>query len=185
MSRAYLLTGKPGIGKTRAIKKIIDALGMERCGGFYTEEVRVQGTRVGFRLVTLDRQQGLFAHVDAASQLRVGRYGVNLDCLESLGLAALYEAMATKDLVVLDEIGPMELYSDLFKRAITDVLNGPRPLLGTIALKSKPWLDAMKQHERVELYTLTVDNRDTLVETVTRILHTELNKTASEFTPGR
>jgi nucleoside-triphosphatase len=174
MSRAYLLTGKPGIGKTRAIKRIIDALGTERCGGFYTEEVRVQETRVGFRLVTLDGQQGIFAHVDAASPLRVGRYGVNLDCLESLGLAALYEAMATKDLVVLDEIGPMELYSDRFKRAITDVLEGPRPLLGTIALKAHPCLDKMKQNERVEVYTLTVDNRNSIADQLTRIVNAVL-----------
>ena len=79
--------------------------------------------------------------------------------------------MATRHLVVLDEISPMELYSDQFKRAITDVLNGPRPLLGTIALKSYPYLDKMKQHERVELYSLTVDNRDSIAGTVTHILN--------------
>ena len=176
MSKAYLLTGPPRIGKTTMIKKIMDVVGRERCGGFYTEEIHIQETRVGFRLVTLDGKHGILAHVNAASPLRVGRYGVNLDCLESIGIPAVYTAMATRDLIVLDEIGPMELYSDRFKSALMDVLNGPRPLLATIALKSRPWLDAMKQHKRVELYTLTLDNRNTLVDTVTHILHAELNK---------
>ncbi len=174
MSKAYLLTGKPGVGKTRAIKSIIDVLGRERCGGFYTEEIRAQDARVGFRLVTLDGQQGILAHVNAKSPIRVGRYGVNVDCLESIGIPALYEAMATKDLVVLDEIGPMELHSDQFKRTIIDVLNGPRPLLGTITLKSNPWSDAMKHREGVEVYTLTLDNRDTLVDTLTHLLKSVL-----------
>jgi nucleoside-triphosphatase len=171
MSKAYLLTGKPRVGKTTAIKKIIDALGVERCGGFYTEEVHVQERRVGFRLITLDGRHGLLAHVNSESRIRVGRYGVNLDCLESIGLAALYEAMATKDLIIFDEIGPMEMYSEQFKRTIMELLNSSRPLLGTIALKSNLWLDAIKQHKRVELYTLTLDNRNSVVDKLIRRLN--------------
>ena len=174
MSKAYLLTGAPRIGKTTMIKKIMVVVGRERCGGFYTEEIHIQETRVGFRLVTLDGKHGILAHVNAASPLRVGRYGVNLDCLESIGLAALEEAVTTKNLIVIDEIGPMELCSNQFKRSIMDVLNGSRPLLGTIALKSLPWLDAIKQHERVEVYTLALDNRNTIVDELTRILNSLL-----------
>ncbi len=43
MGKAYLLTGEPQVGKTTAVKKIIDGIGVERCGGFYMEEVRTQG----------------------------------------------------------------------------------------------------------------------------------------------
>ncbi len=110
MHKAYLLTGEPQTGKTRAIKKIIEAIGIEHCGGFYTEEIRVQETRVGFRLVSLDGQHGILAHVHSESPLRVGRYGVNLDCLESIGVPALCRAKLTKHLIVLDEIGLMQLY---------------------------------------------------------------------------
>ena len=52
--KAYLLTGEPRVGKTTALKKIIAALGFERCGGFYTAEVCALGERCGFRLITLD-----------------------------------------------------------------------------------------------------------------------------------
>jgi nucleoside-triphosphatase len=174
MNTAYLLIGDPKAGKTTTIKKIIDIIGVEHCGGFYTEEIRNQETRIGFRLVTLDGHSGILAHVNYAGPIRVGRYGVNLDFLESIGVATIYEAMATKDLIVIDEIGPMELHSDKFKRMIMDVLNCPQPLLATIASRSNLWLDTIKQHRSVELYQLTLDNRNNMVDKLTLLLKTIL-----------
>jgi len=166
MKHAYLLTGKPGIGKTTTIKALIERIGVEHCGGFYTEEIRVQETRVGFRLVTVDGQTGIFAHVNSRSSLHVGRYGVNLDCLESLGIAAIKKAVETKKLVVIDEIGPMELYSNRFKQSVIDIFNSSSLFLATIALKPHPWLDTLKQYEGAMLYTLTSDNQDMIIDTL-------------------
>ncbi len=170
MSNTYLLTGEPRIGKTTTIKKVIERIGLERCGGFYTEEMREQGRRVGFRLVTLDGQSGVFAHTAIAHPPRVGRYGVNLDCLESIGIAAIERAMASKLLTVIDEIGPMELYSEQFQKIIVAAIKSPHLVLGTIALKSLPWLDTMNLRESMKLYRVTLDNRDTLVEELTHLL---------------
>ena len=171
MNYAYLLTGKPGIEKTTTIKALIERIGVEHCGGFYTEEIRVQETRVGFRLVTLGGQTGIFAHIKSESPLRIGHYGVNLDCLESLGIAAIKQAIEMKKLVVIDEIGPMELYSERFKRSVMDILNSPHLILGTIALKAHPWLDALKQKEGVLLYTLTQDNQSIVINTLAHIMN--------------
>jgi nucleoside-triphosphatase len=181
MSRAYLLTGEPRIGKTRALKKMIDVLGREHCGGFYTEEidteeVYAQDKRAGFRLVTLDGRNGILAHVQSESPIRVGRYGVNLDCLESIGIAAINEAIATKELIVVDEIGLMQAYSDPFKSVLLDVLHHSRLLLGTIALESHPWLDAIKQHEHVVLYELTASNQASVIDRVTAVLSSTLRR---------
>jgi nucleoside-triphosphatase len=170
MKHAYLLTGKPGIGKTTTIKTLIERIGLEHCGGFYTEEIRAQDTRVGFRLVTLDGQTGIFAHVNSRSSSRIGRYGVNLDCLEALGIAAIKKAVETKKLVVIDEIGPMEVYSEQFKRTVMDVFNCSSLFLATIALKPHPWLDTLKQYEGAMLYTLTSDNQDKIIDTLVRLV---------------
>jgi nucleoside-triphosphatase len=170
MKHAYLLTGKPRIGKTMAIKQIIEAIGREQCAGFFTEEIRVQGARVGFRLVTLDGQEGILAHVNIESPIRIGRYGVDLDCFHALGLASLSTAIAMNKLLVVDEIGPMEIASELFKKAILDVLEKPQPLVGTIALQRHPWLDAIKQHEQVELWELMESNRETVIEQIIDML---------------
>ena len=175
MSNTYLLTSEPRMGKTTTIKQVIDRVGLEHCGGFYTEEMRVQGRRVGFRLVTLDGQSGIFAHEATTSPLRVGRYGINLDCLESIGIAAIERALASKRIIVIDEIGPMELYSEQFQQIIVSAIKSPHLVLGTIALKSLPWLDAKNLRERVNLYILAVNNRDTLIEKLAYLLQYHTN----------
>lgn len=149
MSRThtYLLTGEPRVGKTSTIKKIINNIGREHCGGFYIQEIRAEEDRRGFQLITLDGQTGILAHVDIESPIRVGRYGVNLDCLTSIGIAAIDKALATKRLIIVDEIGPMQAYSEPFKRAITGVFASSHPLLATIALEPHPWLDQIKQQK--------------------------------------
>ncbi|MBA7574028.1 hypothetical protein ES708_15830 [subsurface metagenome] len=55
-----LLTGRPGIGKTTLIKKVIDMTSLSK-GGFYTEEIREAGQRVGFSLTTLDGRKSMLA----------------------------------------------------------------------------------------------------------------------------
>jgi nucleoside-triphosphatase len=183
MKTAYLLTGKPRSGKTTAIKQIIEAIGREQCGGFYTEEIRLRETRVGFRLVTLDGQQGILAHVNEKSSLHVGRYAVNLSSLDSAGIAALSKAVATGKLLVVDEIGPMEIASELFKKAILDVLESAHLLVGTIAMHPHPWLDAIKQHERVEVWELTSSNRTAVIEQVIDTLAATLRSLSEKRPP--
>src|SRR5437660_5128051 len=137
------------------IKRIIAQIGVTRCGGFYTEEVQKYGTRKGFRLVTLDGRTGIFAHEDICRSIHIGRYGIDLQCLETLGLSAISDALRARKLVVIDEIGPMEAYCEPFRTMVLNVLNSTVPLIGTIAVKPHPWLDALKQHERVRLSILT------------------------------
>jgi nucleoside-triphosphatase len=175
MRTAYLLTGKPRVGKTRAIKRIIENIGKERCGGFYTEEIHtddedVNDKRIGFRLVTLDGQSGILAHVASDSPLRLGRYGVNLHDLEAIGLTAIERARVANKLIVIDEIGPMQSYSEQFKKMLLDLLNNDEPLLATIALNAHPWLDLIKQHKGVELYELTSSNQMTVIDGLSSIL---------------
>ncbi|QBD81104.1 AAA family ATPase [Ktedonosporobacter rubrisoli] len=163
MKQAYMLTGKPRVGKTNLIRAIIVKLGKERCGGFYTEEIRDERflgseARRGFRLVTLDGKEGILAHVDFSSELRLGRYGLNLACLEAIGVPALTRAWAADKLLVIDEIGLIQAYSDLFRHAIIKLLADAHPFLSTIAIEPHPWLDNLKQHHGVELYKLTPEN---------------------------
>ncbi|MBA2680935.1 MAG: AAA family ATPase [Ktedonobacteraceae bacterium] len=170
VGKAYLLTGEPKVGKTTTLKKIIDGIGVERCGGFYMEEVRTQGERTGFRLRTLNGEDGMMADVNSDSPLRVGKFGVMLYSVESIGLAAISTAIAAKDFVILDEIGPMQLYSARFKQAVLHVLTSARPLVGTIVFRPYPWADELKQRRDVTLFELTPGNRDITVTRLANIL---------------
>ena len=157
MRQVYLLTGRPGTGKTSLIKQAIAELEV-RAGGFYTEEIRSQGTRLGFRLVTLDGHQAILAHTDLGKRYRVGKYGVDIESLEQVGVAALYHAAQHRDLVVVDEIGKMELFSVGFREAVSQIIDSGKRVLGTIMLHPHPWADAIKRQSQVKLVTVTRAN---------------------------
>ncbi len=154
MKPVYLLTGKPGTGKTSLIKQAVAGLG-SRAGGFYTEEIRNQGTRLGFKLVTLDGHEAILAHADFSKRFRVGKYGVDVDGLDRVGVSALRRAAERCDLVIVDEIGKMELFSENFREAVLQVIGSGKRVLGTIMLHSNPWADDIKRKSQVNLVTVT------------------------------
>jgi len=163
VGRALLLTGRPGVGKTTVIREVISRLG-RGAGGFYTAEVREQGQRTGFRLVALDGPQGTLAGVNIVSPYRVGRYGVHLQDLEQIGVEAIRRALRHPDVavVVVDEIGKMELLSAAFREAVQAALDGPKPLLATVMAGPQPWVNALKARSNVTLVEVTPANRQTL-----------------------
>ena len=135
-----------------------------KAGGFYTEEIRSQGVRQGFRLVTLDGQDAILAHVNIRSPYRVSRYGVDIDNLDRVGVSALHRAARECDLVVVDEIGKMELFSASFREAVLQIIDSGKRVLGTIMLSPNPWADAIKRKPQVNLVTVTRANHQEVLE---------------------
>jgi len=156
-----LLTGLPGVGKTTLIRGVVTSLGSMPAAGFYTDEIREAGGRVGFRATTLDGRTLVMAHVNFAGPARVGRYGVDLAVVEALGESILRQAPRTA-LVVVDEIGKMECLSSAFVRAVRTIVDGSRPLVATIGMKGVPLLDELRHRPGVTLWEVTVSNRDHL-----------------------
>ena len=157
MKQAYLLTGRPGTGKTSLIKQAIAGMG-SKAGGFYTEEIRSRGVRLGFKLVTLDGQSAILAHIDIHSPYRVSKYGVDIDSLDRIGVSALNQAAKECNLVVVDEIGKMELFSANFREAVLRIIDSGKRVLGTIMLNSNPWADTIKLKPQVTVVAITQAN---------------------------
>jgi nucleoside-triphosphatase len=154
MKPVYLLTGKPGTGKTSLIKQAVAELEV-RAGGFYTEEIRIRGTRLGFKLVTLDGHEITLAHADFKKQFQVSKYGVDIESLERVGVSALRKAAEQCALVVVDEIGKMELFSADFREVVSEIIGGGKRVLGTIMFHPNPWADVIKRQHQVNLITVT------------------------------
>ena len=157
MKSIFLLTGPPGSGKTSFIKQAVARLEI-KAGGFYTEEIKSQGVRQGFRLVTLDGETAVLSHLYFKSPHRVSKYGVDVEILDKVGVAAIERAAKECDLVVIDEIGKMELFSAKFREAVLNILNSGQRLLATIMLNPNPCADAIKSQPQVKLVTLSRSN---------------------------
>jgi nucleoside-triphosphatase len=169
MVRHVLLTGPPGCGKTTVIRRVADGLTTSGASvrGFWTEEVREGGTRTGFGVEAVSGRTGALARVGLTSPYRVGRYGVDLAAFESVGVAeieaALTDAAARRQTVlVIDEIGKMELFSERFRRAVQRSFTELPHVVATIMQRSHRVADALKSRSDVRLLAVTAQNRDDL-----------------------
>jgi len=159
---AFLITGRPGSGKTTLVRTVVEAL-RAPAGGFYTREVRGPGgRRTGFDIVTLDGATATLADVALDSPHRVGRYGVDVEAVERVAVPALEAAIEGGRLVVIDEIGKMELLSPKFQRAVIEAVRRHRVLFGTIMEASHPFADEIKAQPDVIVHELREDNRERL-----------------------
>ena len=132
MIRHILLTGQPGIGKTTIIKQLADSLVAYHPDGFFTQEIREDGIRKGFEVVTLDGRRQLLSHVNIPGPHRVGRYGVDLAGLDPL-LETLDLRHSPSRIVIFDEIGKMECLSQRFIEEVKALLDSPKMLIATVA----------------------------------------------------
>ncbi len=160
-----LISGPPGVGKTTLIKKILENLNL-KVGGFYTEEIKENKNRVGFKIISLDNQEGILAHISIKGMKRVGRYGVNIYDLENVGVKSLSRALRDEDLIVIDEIGKMEIFSDKFKEKVLDCLNSEKFVLATIGIGGDKFIFQIKERNDVIIFKMNRDNRDELVDKV-------------------
>lgn len=177
-----LITGTPSAGKTTLITKVIEALKAHgyKTGGMTTKEKRQGELRVGFQIQDLEtRRQGWLAHVNQPNGPRIGKYRVNLDDLDSIGASAIQEAIKTADVIIIDEIGPMELYSQAFKQAVQQAIDSAKPVLATIHYRATDaFVKNIKMYPDAELYEVTTESRNTLhnliIEKITKTLQGNL-----------
>lgn len=155
-----MITGPPRCGKTTFIKKISqDVSLLEKVGGFITEELREGGKRVGFKIISFsDKKEGFLARKGFSSPYRVGSYGVNLEDLERIGCSAIAEALNSEKIILVDEIGKMELFSEKFKNILVQALNSPQKMLATIMERRNEFVDRIKNRKDVKLVHLYRDN---------------------------
>jgi len=156
---ALLITGRPGGGKTTAIRAVASGLAGARLGGFFTQEMRSRGMRRGFELVTFDGQRAVMAHVDRRGGPRVGKYGVDAGVLEITARTWLAVNRGI-DVYLVDEIGKMECLSPEFVAAMRALLDTGRPVVATIGERGGGFIAEVKRRPDVTLWRLTHDNRD-------------------------
>ncbi|MBS1213169.1 MAG: hypothetical protein H6R26_1786 [Proteobacteria bacterium] len=156
--RILLLTGIPGIGKTTVIKEVASRLAHSTLSGFYTEEMRIHGERVGFRVVTLDGEQQVMAHVDFQHLSHVSKYGVDQAVIGEVATRVLALRPGV-DVYLVDEIGKMECLSPTFVRAMEALLASDKLVVASVAARGGGFIDTVKKRQDVLLREVTRANR--------------------------
>jgi nucleoside-triphosphatase len=87
---------------------------------------------------------------------------VDTAILRDVGVAAIESAMRAGKIVVIDEIGKMELLSSPFRDVVMRAILGPNLVLGTIIYKSHPEADVFKTLAQVTLWEVNDLSRDGL-----------------------
>jgi len=160
-----LLTGRPGVGKSTVIQRALERVEV-KAGGFFTQELSEGGRRVGFGITTLDGDEGVLAHVTIAGRPRVSKYGVNVEDIRQVAVAALERALRDAELIVCDEIARMELMCPEFAPMVRRCLDSDTPLLAAIQQRRDAFLDEVRARKDVQVLEVTAGNRDDLVRQV-------------------
>lgn len=158
-----LLEGRPGIGKTTVVVRLAELVrgaGIP-LAGFTTREVRRGGARAGFLVEALDGPSATLADVRLPGPPRVGRYGVDLAAFERVALPALERAVEGA-VVLVDELGKMELASERFRARFSELLDAGLPLVATVHLARHPFTDALRSRPGVEVIVVSHGNRSRL-----------------------
>lgn len=150
----YIIRGRPGSGKSTAamiVKRKLEELGI-KVGGIRTPEVRFKGRRLGFEVENLlTGERALFASIDYEGGPRVSRYGIRLDVFEKIAIPALVDAVRNCDVIVVDEIGKMELLSPEFVKRVREIWLSERAALGTAPISKIRFIEEISSLSEVIL----------------------------------
>ena len=174
------ITGMPNVGKTDTLIKIIKSL--EEHGytveGMITEPIIKKKKRVGFYVKDWQTQEKeIFAHLDYETKEKVGNYGVDTDALEKIGVPAIEKAITDEEIniIVIDEIGKMEMLSEKFCEMVTAALDSDKPIIVTLHKKSRtPLLQDVRRRDDIRILEVTPVNRNLLPYKIEKIMEEKL-----------
>jgi nucleoside-triphosphatase len=171
------ITGLPGSGKTYALLRVINMLKEEELliGGMVDEPIETGRKKTGFTVRNLlTGEKEVFASTEYESKIMVGKMGLDLEKLEKVGVNALKEAIEKCDIIVIDEVGKMEVESEAFVEAVKETLEADKPMIITLHKKSRnPLLQDIRRRDDVRILEVTPTNRNLLPYKIVRLMHGE------------
>ncbi|HYG58002.1 MAG TPA: nucleoside-triphosphatase, partial [Symbiobacteriaceae bacterium] len=168
-----ILTGAPRAGKTTLLKSLVNAY-PGAAGGIISVALPNRG---GFELqVVWKPPWGPLQVADRAVLARAAehtprRYGIDPEAL-SLAVRALDGAMHEDSLVIIDEIGPLQMASPEFQDAVLRCFDGPGSLIATLGQWQDPLVDGLRTRPGVRVVEVTAANRQHLAEALPKWLST-------------
>ncbi|MCL2143547.1 MAG: NTPase [Methanomassiliicoccaceae archaeon] len=171
------ITGLPGAGKTKTLLRVIEMLSSEelKIGGMISEPIADGRRKVGFSVRNIiTKESQVFAHMNIESRITDGKMGVDLAKFESIAVNAIRDACETCDIIVIDEVGKVEVESQAFIDAVKYALDAGKPMLLTLHKKSRnPLLQDIRRRDDVRILEVTPTNRNLLPHKIIRLMNGE------------
>lgn len=145
-------------------------------GGMITEPIMENEERIGFKVLDwMSKEEAILAHVEFESSITVGKYGIDIDALETIGVKAISDASVSADIIIIDEVGKMEVESKKFVETVKAALDTDKPLILTLHKKSRnPLLQDIRRRDDVRILEVTPINRNLLPYKIIKLLKGEL-----------
>jgi nucleoside-triphosphatase len=148
----FIIIGRPGSGKSTCITLLLEKLRASgiKVGGIRTPELRERGVRKGFAVEDiLTGRTDVFASTDFKEGPSISKYRVDVMRFESIAIPALRRALEECDVVIIDEIGKMELLSGKFLEIVRDIWESDTISVGTAPLVKIGEIERLKSSSEV------------------------------------
>lgn len=162
--KKIFLRGKIGIGKSTICDKVLENLSMS-IGGFKTLSVIKAEKLMGFKIVDIETlEEEEIAYFDSNFLIHpiVGGF-------ETFGIHVLKQAVKSRELVFMDELGFLEIDAKFFKKTVLEIVRSDKMVFGVMKSDRNPFLDEVSKY--VEIYEVNENNRDKLPYKIGRILN--------------
>ena len=177
MRKNILITGLPKSGKSTLLKKVIS--NYEKKVGFVTNEIREGNERIGFVIETYLGEKSVLADINFKTKFKVSRYFVNVKNLNSI--IPKVAKFNNEDLLFLDKIGQMELFSKKFRKLTLKYLDSSNICIATLSkVYNEKFIEQIKNRKDVILVEISEENRD-LKEKYIKILISKILKAKRYF----
>ncbi len=104
------------------------------------------------------------AHIDFPTPYRVSRYKFDKERFERVALPELERAKRRSGLIIIDEIGKMELFSERFRSEIRDLFASDKTIIATIPISPIPFISHLTKTPETKVIEITLSNRDRILE---------------------
>tara|TARA_B100000029_G_scaffold230656_1_gene228140 strand:- start:62030 stop:62572 length:543 start_codon:yes stop_codon:yes gene_type:complete len=164
------VTGRPGTGKTKVINTLHYRLLSNNIsmGGVLTRDIKEHGKRTGIEIQNISTGISYeIANVNRKTGPRLQKFRINLENIDNYLIKELENSSSKADLIIIDMIGPMELFSTKFCELTSKLLEQDKKILCAIQTKyNHPIIKEIKKMRNVKLYDLNEKHKVEVIDDI-------------------